>query len=327
MHTLRAAPHPGTTPRMSAEAKKDDPAFLYFPTNYRWSMGLLICLSGAPWTGVEIDEVNRVGRALARQGRRRRRLVRGMGPHGRQDRSARPRCRARRPQAHRGVVLHARVALLPDRRALHSSALAAQHGRLCEVGQRCSRKPPPSSAAHASSRSKYRTRTRACRGCWCIPIRKRRAAARARHGVLRRLRRHQGAAIRLRRSRSRRPRRRLPDRRRAGQRRERALPQPAADCRDRALRHTGLRVSRRPQRVRPKAHRRDGAQPRRLLRAARGLAGATLRLLRRLGRAVGLSRNLGAPPRSSSIPARCCRCRCRPSICNGCSASPTAPRR
>ena len=28
-------------------------------------MGLLICLSGAPWVGVEIDEVNRVGRALA----------------------------------------------------------------------------------------------------------------------------------------------------------------------------------------------------------------------------------------------------------------------
>ena len=45
--------------------KKDDPAFLYFPSNYRWSMGLLICLSAAPWTGVEIDEVNRVGRALA----------------------------------------------------------------------------------------------------------------------------------------------------------------------------------------------------------------------------------------------------------------------
>src|SRR5262245_24043969 len=27
-------------------------------------MGLLICLSGAPWGGAEIDEVNRVGRAL-----------------------------------------------------------------------------------------------------------------------------------------------------------------------------------------------------------------------------------------------------------------------
>jgi len=44
--------------------RKDDPAFLYFPTNYRWSMGLLICLSGAPWVGVEIDDVQRVGRAL-----------------------------------------------------------------------------------------------------------------------------------------------------------------------------------------------------------------------------------------------------------------------
>jgi pimeloyl-ACP methyl ester carboxylesterase len=44
--------------------RKDDPTFLYFPENYRWSMGLLICLSGAPWVGIEIDEVNRVGRAL-----------------------------------------------------------------------------------------------------------------------------------------------------------------------------------------------------------------------------------------------------------------------
>jgi dienelactone hydrolase len=44
--------------------RKDDPAFLYFPNNYRWSMGLLICLSAAPWIGIEIDEVHRVGRAL-----------------------------------------------------------------------------------------------------------------------------------------------------------------------------------------------------------------------------------------------------------------------
>ena len=47
------------------------------------------------------------------------------------------------------------------------------------------------------------------------------------------------------------------------------------------------------KRVRRQAHRRDGAQPRRLLRAARGLARAALRLLRRLGRAMGLSRHLG----------------------------------
>jgi pimeloyl-ACP methyl ester carboxylesterase len=45
-------------------SKQDDPAFLYFPTNYRWSMGLLLCLSAAPWGGAEIDEVNRVGRTL-----------------------------------------------------------------------------------------------------------------------------------------------------------------------------------------------------------------------------------------------------------------------
>jgi dienelactone hydrolase len=44
--------------------RSNDPAFLYFPDNYRWSMGLLICLSGAPWGGAEIDDVNRVGRAL-----------------------------------------------------------------------------------------------------------------------------------------------------------------------------------------------------------------------------------------------------------------------
>jgi hypothetical protein len=44
--------------------RANDPAFIYFPDNYRWSMGLLLCLSAAPWGGAEIDEVNRVGRAL-----------------------------------------------------------------------------------------------------------------------------------------------------------------------------------------------------------------------------------------------------------------------
>ena len=44
--------------------RSDDPAFIYFPTNYRWSMGLLLNLSAAPWGGAEIDEINRVGRAL-----------------------------------------------------------------------------------------------------------------------------------------------------------------------------------------------------------------------------------------------------------------------
>lgn len=44
--------------------RRDDPAYLYFPDHYRWSMGLLLCLGGAPWGGAEIDEVNRVGTAL-----------------------------------------------------------------------------------------------------------------------------------------------------------------------------------------------------------------------------------------------------------------------
>ncbi len=103
--------------------RKDDPAFLYFPSNYRWSMGLLICLSAAPWTGVEIDEVHRVGRALedhvgddhawfeewTRMGDK-------IEARGRDEEQ-------QGPQAHRGVVLHAREPLLPDRRALHPSAL------------------------------------------------------------------------------------------------------------------------------------------------------------------------------------------------------------
>ena len=46
-------------------------------------------------------------------------------------------------------------------------------------------------------------------------------------------------------------------------------------------------------------HRRDGDQPRRLLRAARGVARATLRRLHRLGRAVGLLRHMEAALRSA----------------------------
>ncbi len=42
----------------------DELAFMYFPGDYRWSMGLLLALSSAPWGGAEIGEVNRVGLAL-----------------------------------------------------------------------------------------------------------------------------------------------------------------------------------------------------------------------------------------------------------------------
>ena len=277
--------------------RKDDPAFLYFPTNYRWSMGLLICLGGAPWSGAEIDEVQRVGRALddhvgdddawfeewTRMGDK-------IEARGRDE-------RAQGSQAHRGVLLPARDALLPDRRAVHAAALAAQHRRLRQVGEDL----PDAAAIMRSPRIEPVEVPYEGTSLPALLVHPDPAVTggkpRALHGVLRRLRRHQGAAIRLWRPRSRGARHRLPDRRRAGQRRERALSQPAADRRDRALRDAGLRVSRRPPRVRSEAHRRDGAQPRRLLRAAGGRARAALRLLHRLGRAVGLSRDLGEAAR------------------------------
>ena len=106
--------------------RKDDPAFIYFPTNYRWSMGLLLCLSGAPWGGAEIDEVNRVGRALrdkvgddeawfeewARMGD----MVEARGREAEQQ----------GPRAHRRRLPDARGALLPDRRALPAAAARAR---------------------------------------------------------------------------------------------------------------------------------------------------------------------------------------------------------
>ncbi len=44
---------------------KTDPAFRFFPTDYRWSMGLLLALNASHQGGAQIDEVTRVGKALA----------------------------------------------------------------------------------------------------------------------------------------------------------------------------------------------------------------------------------------------------------------------
>jgi dienelactone hydrolase len=41
-----------------------DLSFVYFPDNYRWSHGLLLALSGAPWGGGEIGEIHRIGLRL-----------------------------------------------------------------------------------------------------------------------------------------------------------------------------------------------------------------------------------------------------------------------
>ena len=39
-------------------------AFTYFPGDYRWSQGMMLALSSAPWGGAEIGEVHRVGLRL-----------------------------------------------------------------------------------------------------------------------------------------------------------------------------------------------------------------------------------------------------------------------
>ena len=205
------------------EDKKDDPAFLYFPSNYRWSMGLLICLSAAPWTGVEIDEVNRVGRALADQVGNDTSLVRGMDAYGRKSRVARPRRPACRSQTDRRVLLHACDTLLSDRRTIFASAFTAEHGCLCAFSDAFQGSggvdPPPTYRAGRDSLREHKLAGAAGaskprgRGC----------AAGGGNGIFRRFRRHQRAAIRLWHSRSRRARHRLSYRRRAGQWRERAV--------------------------------------------------------------------------------------------------------
>ncbi len=45
-------------------AEDEDLSFRYFPTDYRWSHGMLIGLNSAPWGGAEIGEVARIGLRL-----------------------------------------------------------------------------------------------------------------------------------------------------------------------------------------------------------------------------------------------------------------------
>ena len=48
----------------AAAERKEELSFMYFPTDYRWSHGVLIGLNAAPWGGAEIGEVNRIGLRL-----------------------------------------------------------------------------------------------------------------------------------------------------------------------------------------------------------------------------------------------------------------------
>ena len=154
--------------------RKDDPAFLYFPTNYRWSMGLLICLSAAPWTGVEIDEVHRVGRALEDHVGDDDAWFEEWTRMGDKDRGARPRrgdARAtrspRRPASCAPAATTRPASASSIRGPQRSMDVYAKSVKIFAGRRR--RHPPP---AHRAGRGAVR-RQRACRRCSCIPIRPR----------------------------------------------------------------------------------------------------------------------------------------------------------
>ena len=179
---------------------------------------------------------------VARQDRRRQRLVRGMGAHGRRGRGARPRCAEEGPHADRRGLPDARGALLPDRRAV-SAARAALAGGLQESGEVVRRRRGDAQApAHRVGGDSIR-RQKNAGAVRASGAGGGRQQARAGAGVLRRLRHHQGDPIFQRRAGPRGARHRLSDRRRTRQRRERALPRSAADRRDGEIRHRGLRIS------------------------------------------------------------------------------------
>ena len=224
-----------TRQRGNVSDRKDDPAFIYFPDQLPLVDGAAAVPVGRA-LGRRRDRRGQPRRPrVARQDRRRQRLVRGMGADGRHRRGARPRRREEGPRADRRRLPDAGGALLPDRRAV-SAARAALARHLQEGGEVvCRRRGDAEAAAHrvggdSIRRQDHAGAVRASRAGG------RRRQARAGHGVLRRLRHHQGDSIFQGHSRSRGARHRLPDRRRAGQRRERALPRSAADRRDGEIR-------------------------------------------------------------------------------------------
>ena len=185
-------------------------------------------MSSAPWTGIEIDEVNRVGGALAgkvgddaawfEEWPRMADRIEGRG---------RDALRSRHKLTAASCFMRAARYYQTSERFIHPRSQRSMeiYGRSVKIFK------------EAASMIRRRHRTRR------DPIRARQPAGIARasgsrgggsaastgNGVFRRLRRDQGAAIRLWHSRSCRAWCRLPHRRRAGEQRERALSQSAAD--------------------------------------------------------------------------------------------------
>ena len=294
-------------------ARKDDPAFIYFPTNYRWSMGLLLCLSGAPWGGAEIDDVNRVGRALAghigdddawfeewtRMGDR-------IEARGRE-------AETKRPQTHRRLLPDARGALLPDRRALPAADVQGACG-LQEI--RCSRfAPAPRCCARPRIESvevPYGGKSLPALFVHPDPDAAGKKPAPAMvffdgFDITKEIQYFKA------RPRSRRARHRLSDRRRPRQRRERALPRSAAD------RRNGTICAPPPTNISPRAAR---SIPNASASWRSASAATTRRARPRSSRALppaspgarnGTITMSGSGASRRSTPAKCSRSRCRPS--------------
>ena len=277
--------------------RKDDPAFLYFPGNYRWSMGLLICLGAAPWTGIEIDEVHRVGRALEdrvgdddawfeewiRMGERIEARGRDAQSNGHARTAASCFLRASRyyqtgerfihPRSQHSMDVYAKSVKI-----FRDAAGIIRHPRIeaVEVPYEDASLPAllvhPDAAAGGSQRAPCMVFfdgfdvTKELQYGYGIPD----LAARG-IGCLIVDGPGNGESVRF-----------------------RNLPLIAETERYATPVYEYLAARREFD---PHAHRGDGAQPRRLLCPARGGAGAAFCLLRRLGRAVGLSRRLGEAAR------------------------------
>ena len=186
--------------------------------------------------------------------------------------------------------LSARLQLLPDGRALphaegREGARRLSHGA-CECFHR----------HREADRRRDRDRRSAVRGRQPAGLFRARAEreieAHAVRGLLRRARRHQGDPVRARRAGPHQARHLGAGHGRPGHRRGDPLPRPLPAPRLRGRRQRVHRLPGEARRRRSEEDRRRRDQPRRLLRAALRLDGAALRRVHRVGRDLGLLRDL-----------------------------------
>ena len=314
--------------RRGAEGKphKEELSFMYFPDNYRWSHGVLIGLNAAPWGGAEIGEVNRIGlrlkdhvgddKAWFREWAREAETV---------EKAGREHLAAGRKATAAKMLFRAANYYHVGERFLQPKSEGLEAYRR---GVDCFRDAARETVApaHRARRDTVRRRDAARRSS-CTPERasgrRKRAPAMVffdGFDVTKEIQYFKGVPDLVARGIA----CLIVDGPGNGESVRFREPVPAP--RHRELRHRRVRVARGAPGDRPEAHRRDGDQPGRLLRAARCGVRAALRVLHRLGRAVGLLADLEEPLRPRSTPAARPRSRCRGSICCGSSTWTPATR-